>query len=396
MQVILFDDPAIRVHLLPFTYTRPVGAIRCGTLTIAEKWEKWLGTSVGFDTVPYLQGKFLPVAKTDNLFINGAVCPDETLVSAVMRLTPGERLVAQETVIAARTETPAWQASGPAITYQNNFTLIDRVWKIFQNNGLQLRSDFALITKGRKSAGIHDPHTRVYNESQIFVEEGAETLAAVLNANNGPIYLGPRSQVHEGALIRGPFSLGPDSHVNMGAKVRGDTTVGPSSKIGGEVSNAVLFGYSNKAHDGFLGNSVIGEWCNLGADTNTSNLKNSYDNIKIWSHAKGGFADSGLMFCGLFMGDHSKCGINVMFNTGTVMGVSANIFGPGYPRTFIPSFAWGGAHGYETYQLRKVFESSRKAMERRKVAFSAEDQQILTHIFEETAPSRVWEKNSTH
>ncbi|HRG10464.1 MAG TPA: glucose-1-phosphate thymidylyltransferase, partial [Cyclobacteriaceae bacterium] len=244
------------------------------------------------------------------------------------------------------------------------------------------------------SASINDEHTRVYNPSQIFLEEGAKVRAAVLNAENGPIYLGKNSFVQEGALIRGPFALCEESHVNMGAKVRGDTTVGPYSKIGGEVSNSVIFGYSNKGHDGFLGNSVLGEWCNIGADTNTSNLKNNYENIKLWSYTKGGFKDTGLMFCGLMFGDHSKCGINTMFNSGTVVGVSTSIFGDGYPRNFIPSFAWGGAAGFTTYQLNKALDTAAKAMERRNIALSEVDKAILKKVFEDSAPYRVWEKKS--
>ena len=215
-----------------------------------------------------------------------------------------------------------------------------------------------------------------------------------MNASAGPIYLGKGSQVQEGAVIRGPFSLGEESVVNMGAKVKGDTTVGPHCKVGGEISNAVFFGYSNKAHDGFLGNSVIGEWCNLGADTNTSNLKNNYEDVKIWSYKKRGFQSTGLMFCGLMMGDHSKCGINTMFNTGTVTGVSANIFGDGYPRTFIPSFAWGGAAGFSTFRLNKVFETAARAMDRRHVQLTDVDKKILTSVFEQSVAERVWEKKS--
>jgi UDP-N-acetylglucosamine diphosphorylase/glucosamine-1-phosphate N-acetyltransferase len=284
--------------------------------------------------------------------------------------------------------------TGTIKEFTSPFTLIDQVWKIYQNNGAQIREDFTLITQGRKSASVTDPFTRIYNSDQVFLEEGVEIRAALLNADNGPIYLGKNSLVQEGALIRGPFALCEGSHVNMGAKVRGDTTVGPFSKIGGEVSNSVIFGYSNKAHDGFLGNSVIGEWCNLGADTNTSNLKNNYENIKLWNYAKGGFKDTGLMFCGLMLGDHSRCGINMMFNSGTVVGVSASIFGDGYPRNFIPSFAWGGAAGFTTYQLTKALDTASKAMARRNVTLTEEDREILTTLFNESAQYRVWEKSN--
>jgi UDP-N-acetylglucosamine diphosphorylase/glucosamine-1-phosphate N-acetyltransferase len=270
--------------------------------------------------------------------------------------------------------------------------LIDEVWKIFQHNGNQIRADFEILTAGRKSNPITDIHTRVYGAENIFIEEGVSLRAALLNAENGPIYLGKNSQVQEGALIKGPFALCEGSHVNMGAKVRGDTTVGPFSKIGGEVSNSVIFGYANKSHDGFLGNSVLGEWCNLGADTNTSNLKNNYENVKLWSYAKEGFKDTGLMFCGLMMGDHSKCGINTMFNTGTVVGVSANIFGDGYPRNFIPSFAWGGAAGFTTFQLNKALDTASKAMSRRSMVLDEQETSILKHVYETSSRFRVWDK----
>jgi UDP-N-acetylglucosamine diphosphorylase/glucosamine-1-phosphate N-acetyltransferase len=232
----------------------------------------------------------------------------------------------------------------------------------------------------------------MYNEQNVFLEEGVYIRAAVLNAETGPIYLGKNSIIQEGALIRGSFALGEGSHVNMGAKIRGDSSIGPYCKVGGEISNSVLFSHSNKAHDGFLGNSVIGEWCNLGADTNTSNLKNNYDVNKLWSHSSSTFENTGLQFCGLIMGDHSKCGINTMFNTATVVDVCSNIFGEGYPDNYIPSFAWGGSNGFTTNQLTKVLETAERVMGRRNVPLTNIDKDILYHIFELTAPHRTWEK----
>lgn len=396
MNLILFDHPEIRQNLLPFTFSRPVAAIRIGILTIAEKWEKYLGLKASFSTEPYLNEKFNLTTGTDNLWINGAVCPTHQLSKSILNLKPEEVLLQNNLLIAVRTsetQLPDLHAKKNQL-YSESLTLIDQVWKIYQHNGAQIREDFALLTTGKKSAPLHDEHTRVYNASNIFLEEGAKVRAAILNAENGPIYLGKNSFVQEGALIRGPFALCEESHVNMGAKVRGDTTVGPFSKIGGEVSNSVIFGYSSKAHDGFLGNSVLGEWCNIGADTNTSNLKNNYENIKLWNYAKGGFKDTGLMFCGLMFGDHSKCGINTMFNSGTVVGVSASIFGDGYPRNFIPSFAWGGAAGFTTFQLNKALDTAGKAMDRRNIALSEVDKAILKKIFEDSAHHRVWEKKS--
>jgi len=397
MNFILFDDPVIRIDLLPFTFTRPVAAIRVGILTIAEKWVNVLGQSVSLSTQDYLSKKFSVTITTDNIWINGALCPDEALVKAILSLKSGEGISYQSRILAFRThedEIPE-VITGSVKEYQEEVILIDKIWKIFQSNGVQIRQDFQLITKGRKSAPISDKHTRTYNEQNIFLEEGASTRGALLNAENGPIYIGKNSFIHEGAMIRGPFALCEGAHVNMGAKIRGDVTIGPFSKIGGEVSASVIFANSNKSHDGFLGCSVIGEWCNIGADTNTSNLKNNYDTIKLWNYGKQEFIDSGLQFCGLMLGDHSKCAINTMFNTGTVAGVNSNIFGEGFPRTIIPSFSWGGTGGYATYQLAKAFETAAKVTARRGVAFDEVDKQILTKIFELTSKERIWEKKNS-
>ncbi|HEY5824574.1 MAG TPA: GlmU family protein [Cyclobacteriaceae bacterium] len=396
MNFILFDDPVIRIDLLPFTFTRPVAAIRVGILTIAEKWEKILGQSVSLSTQDYLSKKFSTTLTSDNIWINGGLCPDEALVKAILSLKSGEGISYQSRILAFRTpedEIPE-VITGSVKEYQSEVTLVDKIWKIFQNNGAQIKSDFQLITKGRKSAPISDKHTRTYNEENIFLEEGATTRGALLNAENGPIYIGKNAFIHEGAIIRGPFALCEGAHVNMGAKIRGDVTIGPFSKVGGEVSASVIFANSNKSHDGFLGCSVIGEWCNIGADTNTSNLKNNYDTIKLWNYGKQEFIDSGLQFCGLMLGDHSKCAINTMFNTGTVAGVSSNIFGEGFPRTIIPSFSWGGPNGYATYQLTKAFETASKVTARRGVTFDEVDKQILTKVFELTSKERIWEKKN--
>lgn len=384
MNLILFDDLVIRTNLLPFTFTRPVADIRIGIVTIREKWEKHLMCSSSSLTVDYLQKKYPTTPGSENILINGALCPDEKLVNAIQRLALGETLVSGELILAAKSSKATLPSKEKTITYSEAFSLIDQPWKIFQHNAAQIKSDFALITKGRKSAGIQDKHTIVYGVENIFVEEGVDIKAAVLNAESGPIYLGKNSVVQEGSLIKGSFALCEGATVNMGAKMRGDSTIGPHCKVGGEISNSVLFGFSNKGHDGFLGNSVLGEWCNLGADTNTSNLKNNYDQVKLWSYAKRGFVSTGQQFCGLIMGDHSKCGINTMFNTGTVVGVSANVFGDGYPRNFIPSFSWGGAAGFIPYQLNKVFETAERVMSRRHITLTEVDKEILQHIFNST------------
>jgi UDP-N-acetylglucosamine diphosphorylase/glucosamine-1-phosphate N-acetyltransferase len=380
MNVILFDDPAIRAELLPFTYTRPVGKIRTGILTIEEKWNKWLGLSVSFQTEPYLQKKYPAVSSSDNLLINGALCPDEKIVATIKALAPGKFLVKDNVLLAARKPEVEMSIANTS-EYTEEITLIDRPWKIFSQNGKQLKIDFVVLTAGRKSAPVNDPHTVVYGKENIFIEEGVYIRSAILNAETGPIYLGKNSIVQEGAIIRGSFALCEGGHINMGAKIRGDVTVGPFSKVGGEVSTSVLFGYSNKAHDGFLGCSVLGEWCNLGADTNTSNLKNNYDFVKLWRHGSHSYESTGLQFCGLMMGDHSKCSINTMFNTGTVVDVSSNVFGEGFPDNYVPSFSWGGNKEAQVYKLDKALETAQRVMARRNLELNIVEREILTHIF---------------
>lgn len=383
----MFDDPTVRGALFPFTYTRPVSAIRVGILTIAEKWEKRLGIEVSFKTEAYLQKKFPLISALDNLLINGAVCPDELLTDAVTALPEGYYLVKGPFLIAARNPEDQMTRQN-TIEYENQFTVIDRPWKIFRENASQLKADFKLITHGRTSAPINDKYTAVYGEESIFLEEGVTILSAVLNAQSGPIYLGKNSIIQEGVVIRGSFALGEYAQINMGAKIRGDTTVGPYSKVGGEVSNSVVFGNSNKAHDGYLGNSVLGEWCNLGAGTNCSNLKNNYAPVKLWDHTEGGFRNTGLQFCGLMMGDHSKSGISTMFNTGTVVDVCANIFGGGLTPKYVPSFSWGGATGFVTYKPEKALDTINKVMARRDADFSEDDKEILLNVFKLTEMAR--------
>ncbi|WP_242923341.1 GlmU family protein [Pontibacter liquoris] len=399
MNVILFCDPVLQQNLLPFTFTRPVAEIRVGILTIAEKWGHSAGASVSYLTRPYLQQKYALQHSTQNFYVNGALLPTPELIAEIRSLKLGEALFSGNTLLALNGDNLNLHSYNDLLASATNSRrecvadprLVGEVWEIFGQNGEQIRSDFALLTAGRKSQPVNDKYTAVYGEDNIFIEEGAKIRAAVLNAEDGPIYIGRNAQVQEGALIRGPFALCEGSQVSMGGKMRSDTTIGPFSKVGGEVSNSVIFGYSSKGHDGFLGNSVLGEWCNLGADTNTSNLKNNYANVKIWNYAKGGFKDTGRQFCGLIMGDHSKCGINTMFNTGTVVGVSANIFGSGFPRNFIPSFSWGGNAGFETYQLRKVFEVAEKVMERRNKPLDETEKAILTDVFNQTQQYRVWD-----
>ncbi len=396
-EFVLFDDPAIRGSLLPFTFTRPVADIRIGILKISEKWEKLLNAKARFHTQKYLQQKF-PGSEKSRLWINGAWIPDHSVKGLLGELGDKQALFSGKTLLACyigETEKNLSDIQGrEEIQIEQAPHLLEKNWNIFQYNGQQIKADFDLITAGRTSQKIKDPFTRIYNEDQVFVEEGVQVRAAILNAENGPIYLGKGSEVQEGAVIRGPFSLGEKSVVNMGAKIRGDTTIGPYSKVGGEVGNSVLFGYSNKGHEGYLGNSVLGEWCNLGADTNTSNLKNNYAPVKVWEYTRGGFANTGLQFCGLMMGDHSKCGINTMFNTGTVVGIGANIFGSGFPRNFVPSFSWGGAAGFTTFQFNKFKQTAIAVMKRRGLDWTDSEEEILKYIFEYTKAYRIWEKSS--
>jgi UDP-N-acetylglucosamine diphosphorylase/glucosamine-1-phosphate N-acetyltransferase len=395
MNVALFDHPQIRPQLLPFTYTRPVAEIRMGILTIAEKWRKYLGGPINHITQDFLANKFAsPINANDLFVINGSVCPDADFVVALNALEPGQGLSQNGILLAMRTvefQDIETLMALPTREYESNLTIISRPWHIFKEAGQQIIADYDLLTKNRQSAVVTDKHTVIYNEENIFLEEGVSIKAAVLNAENGPIYIGKNATVEEGAIIRGPFALGEESTINAQARMRGDISIGPKCKVGGEVSNSVIFANANKGHDGFLGNSVLGEWCNIGAGTNTSNLKNNYAKVKVWDYAEERFINTGEQFCGLMMGDHSKCGINTMFNTGTIVGVAANIFGAGFPRTLIPSFSWGGNAGFSTYNLNKVKEMATVSMARRNSIYSDDEEKIINHLFQETKKFRNWE-----
>lgn len=382
MNYILFDTN--REHLLPLTYTRPVADLRIGILSIREKWEHYLKERTSTLTESYLQQKFPLLTTQDNVWINGGICPTKMLVEQIQALQVGESLVQGKELLAYRSD-----AAVPSIeiNFEGELMQINRLWQLFEYNDAAIQADFDLLTQGRSSQKLSDTN-QVLAAENIFVEEGAKVECAILNASTGPIYIGKNAEIMEGAIVRGPLAMCEHSVLKMGAKIYGATSLGPYCKVGGEVSNSVFLGYSNKGHDGYLGNSVLGEWCNLGADTNNSNLKNNYAQVRLWNYAQGSFERTGLQFCGLVMGDHSKCGINTMFNTGTVVGVSANVFGAGFPRNFVPSFSWGGASGYTTYQLKKVFEVAEKVMARRKIAFNQQEQHILSTVFELTKSYR--------
>lgn len=390
MNYILFDGPA-RNALLPFTFTRPVADILIGIMTIRQKWEMRLGSTTTTLTEEYLSEKFPMVELEQNVMINASFLPNDVLVEMVSNLEPNQAIFRGDEIIAFYTNDEQEEvdfATYEVIEFQDDCLTVQNTWDIFSKNEAAIREDFEYLTEDRRSQPI-PKSVNVIAPENIFIEEGAKLEFVTLNASTGPIYIGKDSEIMEGSVIRGPFALCENAQVKMASKLYGATTVGPHSRIGGEVNNSVLFGYSNKGHDGFLGNSVLGEWCNIGADSNNSNLKNNYEEVKLWSYETEGFAKTGLQFCGLMMGDHSKCGINTMFNTGTVVGVSANIFGSGFPRNFVPSFSWGGASGFTTYITKKAFETARLVMSRRNVDFDEREEAILEHVFDET---KKWRK----
>ena len=391
MNYILFDG-AVRNQLLPFTFTRPVADIRIGILTIREKWEKFLGSTTTTVTEEYLSDKFPMVELEQNVLINASFCPSENLVLLIKNLQENQAIFYNDEPLAFyANEDQEIDFDAFTITqYTDDDVLrIENTWDIFEKNHQAIKRDYDVLTQGRTSEAI--PQTTIaFNPEHIFIEKGAKVMCASLNATDGPIYIGKDAVLMEGATIQGPFALCEHSSVKMGAKIYGGTTIGPHCKVAGEVANSVMMGYSNKGHDGYMGNSVLGHWCNLGADTNTSNLKNNYAQVRLWDYDTEKFAKTGTQFCGLMMGDHSKCGINTMFNTGTVVGVSANIFGAGYPRNFIPSYSWGGSSGMETYNTTKAFEVAAVVMARRGLEFDTQEEAILNEVFE---ISKQWRRS---
>ncbi|MCQ2286468.1 MAG: GlmU family protein [Bacteroidales bacterium] len=384
MNIILFDDPNC-LALQPFTFTRPVAEIRVGILTIREKWEKWTNAKCSYLTRDYLSAKYPIEVEEENLLIAGSLLPDAELVNALLKLKMGEGLYQNENLLAARLGKEDTFADIQQITeYEKDIHQLRNLPDIFLKEDEELRKDFEWITKDRKSALISNTNLIIGDKENIFVEEGAVIEGAVLNCKEGPIYIGEEAEVMEQATIRGPFALCEHSQVKMSAKIYGATTIGPWCKVGGELGNVVFFGYSNKAHDGFLGNSVVGEWCNFGADTNASNLKNNYAPIKLWNYKEKDFVNTGLQFCGLFMGDHSKCGINSMFNSGTVVGVGCNLFGTGFYKTFVESFSYGGpTAGYERYRLDKAIETATQVFGRRHKEFDEIEKSIMNYLWNE-------------
>lgn len=385
---ILFDDTA-RETLKPLTYLRPVCDIRVGILTIREKWERYLEQKTStLVAESYLAAKYPMVKAENNVLINGSICPTAELVRYVRDLKPNQILVQADNVIALCVNYDSVEDLGrdtdmEEVVCDAECIRVVNPWDIFVYNAIELQRDFTLLTHGRKSCPLSDTNL-VIGAENIFVEEGAVVEGATLNASKAPIYIGRDAEIMENSSIRGPFAMCEHAVVKMGAKIYGGTTLGPYAKAGGELENVVIFGYSNKVHDGFIGNSVIAEWCNIGADTNASNLKNTYEEVRLWSIAQQTFVATGQQFCGVIMADHSKCGINTMFNTGTVVGISCNIFGGGYQRNFIPSFMWGGPSGLRIYDIEKAIVVAERAMERRHKTMSEEDRNILMHVYRTT------------
>lgn len=390
MKLVLFDGKSHR-DLLPLTYTRPTSYLRVGIFTIIEKWQKSWKDEVGTYTLSFLADKYPNAEWDEMLFVSAAVCPNNELVDLLSQIKIGQKVMYGERTIAFASNKTVYESCAiddfNKIEYKGDLSILNDPGDIFELNEVEIGSDLSIIDKS-----VIQVSTLKENKvkgDRLFIGEGVEASDCILNTETGPIYLGKNSKLLEGSVIRGPFALCEGSIVKMSAKIYGATTVGPFSKVGGELNNVVIQGFSNKGHDGFLGNSVIGEWCNLGADTNTSNLKNNYGEVSVWNYDSEGFSQTDRQFQGLIMGDHSKTGINTMLNTGTTVGVSANIFGGGFPPKFVPSFSWGGKEGFQDFEKVKALEVAERMMERREMSFSDLDKGILSHIFKVTAKYRT-------
>jgi len=386
MQIVLFEDH-LWSHFLPLVYTRPVGDLRMGMMTMAQRYARCMNTEVVHHTRVALENNFPSASAQIQLHVNARLFPTTSLLSELREMAPGDVLKQDETVLARCIDTSK-DIKEKLLESKAELVWLDRITDLFTQNAMAMKFDFGFMPKSRKASSLHPSNVIIGDANLLFVHDSAKVYASTLNTLDGPIYIDADSEIMEGSHIRGGFYLGDHAALKMGTKIYGATTIGPQCKVGGEVSNSVFYGHSNKAHDGFVGNSLIGEWCNLGADTNTSNLKNNYSNVSIWSYEKADFADTGLTFCGLIMGDHSKCGINTMFNTGSVAGVNANIFGGGFPDKHIPSFSWGGPDGWEVYDPEKAFATIEKVMQRRSQTLTPSMRQLLLHIFEQTAAHR--------
>ncbi len=386
MQIILFEDKKWS-NFLPLVFTRPIGDLRVGIQKISEKYAAIFNARVYHETRVFLHENFPVAPEVESLHINARLIPDSAIVAAISALNNHEALMHGDVVLAHRSVKYAEVST--QVKFEGEPILLAKISDIFARNGESLSLDFDRIAKGKTSAPLHPSNVLIGDASQLYIAPNAKVFASSINVMDGPVFIDEHAEVMEGTNIRGPFYLGEHATMKMGSKVYGATSIGPHSKFGGEISNCVVHGFSNKAHDGFIGNSVIGEWCNLGADTNTSNLKNNYSHVRIWSYAENQFTDTGLTFCGLIMGDHSKCGINTMFNTGTVAGVCANIFGSGFPPKHIPSFTWGGDEDFEEYNFTKAIETIGRVMARRSMPLTAESINVLKRVFEDSRIHRL-------
>ena len=390
MKIYLFDSTEAHLNLLPLSFTRPVADFRCGILTIKEKWEKYLPGNYAYYPVDYLREKFGNVESPDEvaLFIAGNLLPRKEIIEQIRALKPGEALVTEEEVIAFHGKLTDLENSNYSPLAPVAATRLIHTFDIFLQNGEEIKLDYALLTANRKSAPLPDCVRMIAacgnadSSPDIFIEDGATVECVAINTLHGPVYIGKNAVVMEGACLRGPFAVCEEGEVRMGSKIYEATTVGPHCKVGGEISNTVFFGYSNKAHDGYLGNAVIGEWCNIGAGTNASNLKNDYSLIRVWNYATRSFMRTDLQFCGLIMGDHSKIGVNCMINTATVIGVGVNLHGAGFPRQFVPCFCEGSpTSGFSQVPLKKFLDTAQRVMSRRDLSLTPADASLLTHIY---------------
>lgn len=390
MNIILFDG-IYHKNLLPLTYTRPVAELRIGLFTIKEKWELYIENPIQIKTQEYLSKKFGSPTMENSIGINASVLPSDDLMSSLLELKNRQILTSKGKIIAINplpldsSNLEQELSEYKMVETKAEFMQIENVWDLFRLNDQAIRSDIELIKNDRTF--VVPSQTNQLIGDDIYIEEGAKVECAILNTTTGPIYIAKGAEVMEGSILRGPIAVCENGVIKMGAKIYGATTIGPYSKVGGEVNNCMIQGYSNKGHDGFLGNSVLGEWCNLGADTNNSNLKNNYQSVDLYNYPEGKYVDTELQFCGLIMGDHSKSAINTMFNTGTVVGVSANIYGADFPSKFIPSYSWGGRKPLE-YKFEKAMDTAKRVMERRNISLTEEDLEILEFVYNESQKFR--------
>ena len=388
--IILLDTPELHCSMLPLTFTRPVSELTIGFGTIKEKWEKLLPGSYSYSTIDYLSELFPLSSEIQNsLVIMSNILPNNEMVEAINALVPGDLLTLSDgTPIAMCGFDNPTEATNTKI-FDKQAIVLRHTYDIFLNNDKAIKADFENATSSTKSLPISSTSTIIGNPDMVFIAEGATAEGVIFNTKNGPIYIDAEAEVMEGSCLRGPIYIGKHATVNMATKIYGATTIGTHCKVGGEINNVVMHPYSNKAHDGFLGNSVIGSWCNLGAGCVASNLKNDYTEIKLWDYHSRRFMRTGLQFCGLIMGDHSKAGINTMFNTATVVGVGVNIHGTGFPRNFVASFSEGSAGtGFSDVALNKFFSIAERMMARRNITLTEPLRHLYTALFELTEENK--------